>query len=126
MAVQATPTTEAPAEVKEAPASKPSKLWKLVALAFMVAIIGGEILVAMIYLSGDGEYQFSEAINQGEATNQLRVSCMGEELSLAVNGVPLATVVDGALESGDVGLAASTFQPGATTIQFDDFRVLAP
>lgn len=80
----------------------------------------------IVYLTGEGEYQFSEAINQGEATNQLRVSCIGEELTLSVNGVALATAVDGTLESGDVGLAASTFEPGATTIQFDDFRVLIP
>jgi hypothetical protein len=53
MAAQATPVPEAPAEV-QASRSKPSKLWKLVALAFMVAVIGGEILVALIYLSGDG------------------------------------------------------------------------
>ncbi|HEX6385765.1 MAG TPA: hypothetical protein VF177_13930 [Anaerolineae bacterium] len=78
------------------------------------------------YLSGDGEYQFSEIINQGVATNQIRASCIGNELSLSVNGLPLATVTDASFLSGDVGLGVSTLEPGTAVVHFDDVRVLRP
>lgn len=78
------------------------------------------------YLSGDGQYQYSDVINQGEAFNEIRVSCIGDELSLAVNGLPLETVRDAAFVIGDVGVAASTFQPGTTVVTFDNVQVLAP
>ena len=78
------------------------------------------------YLSGEGQYAFSEAINQGESSNQLRVSCVGNELSLMVNGVPLETVTDPTFVIGDIGLGASSFQPGTAVIEFDNLRVIAP
>ena len=78
------------------------------------------------YLTGEGQYVFSEAINQGAAQNDIRDSCIGSELSLAVNGIPLETVTDPTFVTGDVGLGASTFQPGTTVIEFDSIRVIAP
>lgn len=78
------------------------------------------------YLSGNGEYQFSEIINQGVATNQIRASCIGNELSLAVNGLPLETVTDPTFVSGDIGLGVSTLEPGTAVVHFDDVRVLGP
>lgn len=65
-------------------------------------------------------------INQGVATNLIRVSCVGNELSLSVNGLPLATVTDNAFAGGDVGLGVSTLEPGTAVVQFDDLLVLAP
>ncbi|MGD8586602.1 MAG: hypothetical protein PVH65_11695 [Chloroflexota bacterium] len=78
------------------------------------------------YLSGGGQYTFSDVINQGQSRNQMRVNCVGNELSLSVNGVPLETVTDPTFVIGDVGLGASTFQPGTTVIEFDNLRVIAP
>lgn len=78
------------------------------------------------YLSGGGQYAFSDAINQGQSSNQLRVSCVGNELSLSVNGVPLETVNDPTFVIGDIGLGASTFQPGTVAVEFDNIRVIAP
>jgi hypothetical protein len=78
------------------------------------------------YLTGDGEFEFSDIINQGVATNQIRASCIGDQLSLSVNGIPLVTVTDPTFVVGDVGLGASTFVQGTAVVQFDDFRVLAP
>lgn len=80
----------------------------------------------VIYLTGDGQFTFSEVINQGQATNEIRAACVGEELSLTVNGFPLVTVVDSSFPEGDIGVAASTFQPGTADIAFDDIRVIAP
>lgn len=78
------------------------------------------------YLSGGGQYTASATINQGQAMNQIRVSCVGNQLSLSVNGLPLETVTDPTFVTGDIGLAVSSFQPGTTAIQFDDLRVIAP
>ncbi len=81
---------------------------------------------SITYLTENGEYQYSDVINQGNATNQIRASCIGQELSLAVNGITLATVTDPTFVIGDVGLAASTLEPGTVVVEFSDFRVVEP
>ena len=80
------------------------------------------------YLTGADPDFFvaSDAINQGVATNLLRVRCVGDQLSLAVNGIPLATVTDDSFISGDVGLAASTLETGRVVVEFDTFTVSTP
>ncbi len=78
------------------------------------------------YLTGEGQYVFSEAINQGAAQNDIRASCIGNELSLAVNGIPLETATDPTFVTGDIGLGASSFRPGSAVIEFDSIRVIAP
>jgi hypothetical protein len=80
----------------------------------------------IIYLTENQEYIPSDAIQKGAATNEIRASCVGNELGLQVNGVPLATVVDPTFVRGDVGAGVSTLDPGTAVIHFDDFRVLAP
>lgn len=78
------------------------------------------------YLSGDGRFAFSDVINQGVATNQIRASCIGDELSLAVNGLPLATVTDPTFVTGDVGLGVSTLELGTAVVEFDNVLVVVP
>jgi hypothetical protein len=78
------------------------------------------------YLTPNQEYVFSDLINQGVATNLVRVSCVGNELSLSVNGLPLVTVTDDSFSGGDVGVGVSTLEPGTAVVQFDDLLVLAP
>lgn len=86
------------------------------------------------YLSGidpnnpadNGGYVFSEAIKQGVETNQLRASCMGNELSLAVNGIPMETVTDPTFVTGDIGMGVSTLEQGTAVIEFNNLRVIAP
>lgn len=79
-----------------------------------------------IYLTPNQEYVFSDLINQGVSTNLVRASCIGNELSLSVNGLPLATVTDSSFAGGDVGLGVSTLEQGTAVVQFDDLLVLAP
>ena len=78
------------------------------------------------YLTGDGEFMVSDLINQGTSINQIRASCIGNQLTLSVNGIQVDTVTDPTFVTGDVGVGASTFEPGTAVIAFDDFRVLAP
>jgi hypothetical protein len=80
----------------------------------------------IVYLNEEGEYVPSDAINQGNEVNRLRVACVGDELSLTVNGTLLATVNDPTFVTGDIGLTASTFEPGTLTVAFDNVRVIAP
>lgn len=78
------------------------------------------------YLSGDGQYVASDAINQGQAQNSVRASCVGNELTLTVNGEVLESVNDSTFVTGDIGLSASTFEPGSLVVSYDNVRVLAP
>jgi hypothetical protein len=80
----------------------------------------------IIYLTEDGQYQFSDIINQGIATNQIRVGCIGNELSLAVNGIPLLNVTDSAFATGDVGLGVSTLAAGTAVVEFNSIRIMEP
>ena len=81
---------------------------------------GGEIL-----LSGDAMLP-SEAINQGEDTNHIRADCVGEELSLYINGALAAQAVALEWAQGDVGLIAGTYDQAGTDILFENFSVLLP
>ncbi len=76
-------------------------------------------------LTGD-VMDYSDAILQGFATNHLRADCVGNILSLYVNGAPLASVQDSDFRHGDVGLMAGTFDTPGTEILFDHFAVLRP
>lgn len=78
------------------------------------------------YLTDNGQYQASEFINQGVATNQIRASCIGDELSLAVNGLPLFITTDPTFVTGDVGLGVSTLELGTAVVQFDNLTIIAP
>ncbi len=78
------------------------------------------------YLTENGQFQLSEAINTGVASNELRVSCIGNQLSLEVNGTPLVTVTDPTFVTGDIGLAASTLQATAGIFEFDNVQVTPP
>jgi hypothetical protein len=80
----------------------------------------------IIYLTPDGQYQRSDAINQGAGSNQLEVRCVGNELSLMVNGISLLSVTDPTFVVGDVGLAISTLEAGTAIVEFDNFRVTLP
>jgi hypothetical protein len=78
------------------------------------------------YLTGDGLYTPSEMINTGQAANDIQASCIGNQLSLSINGVPVDSVTDPTFVIGDIGLGANTFQPGTAVIEFDHFRAFAP
>ena len=70
--------------------------------------------------------QPSEAIRPGTALNQLRADCVGESLTLYVNGQLVAQVQDGAFPSGNVGLIAGTYDTLGVDIFFDNLVVREP
>lgn len=77
-------------------------------------------------LLGMEALQPSKAINLGSASNHIRADCVGDTLTLTVNGVQLAQVKDARFPRGDVGLIAGTYAAPGTDIRFDDFIVYQP
>jgi hypothetical protein len=68
----------------------------------------------------------NEAINQGQTDNHIRADCIGDTLTLYVNGQKLDEVHDSEFKSGDVGLMAGSFGTPGTDVHFDNFTVLNP
>lgn len=80
-----------------------------------------------LYPVGMDQMLFNDkVIKLGASTNHIRASCIGENLTLEVNGEVLADVQDSDHKSGDVGLIASTFDETGTDILFDNFVVSRP
>ena len=95
-----------------------------------------------LLISGDGFYAImkavdderdplvdwteSDAINRGNASNDIRGTCDGSSLTLEVNGQQLASTTDSEFLSGDVALTATSYESASTQIYFDDVRVSRP
>lgn len=77
-------------------------------------------------LIGMEALQPTDAIQVGSAMNHLRADCIGDTLTLYVNGVQLAQVKDATFTAGDVGLVAGTYAAPGTDIRFDNFVVYRP
>ena len=89
------------------------------------AVIGKAIDGETTYLSSD-QMEYSDAINQGVATNHLRADCVGSTLTFYVNDELVATASDSSLMDGDVGLDGGTFAATSATFLFDNFVVYQP
>ncbi len=70
--------------------------------------------------------QPSDSVKQGDATNHMRADCIGDTLTLYINGTKVASATDSTLKSGDVGLIAGTYSTPGTDILFDNFVVSKP
>ncbi len=82
---------------------------------------GQEMLIGMDKFGFD-----NEAIKPGQATNHLRVDCIGSKLTLYVNDKMLAEVEDSDFPIGDVGLLAGSYDTPGVDILFDNFVVKEP
>lgn len=65
-------------------------------------------------------------INTGSSLNNLRAECVGNRLTLYVNGNKIVEAFDNSLTSGDVGLLAGTFDSTSVEVVFDNFVVKSP
>lgn len=69
-------------------------------------------------------WEESAAIQQGlGVTNRLEVRCSGDEFIFSVNDTYLTTVTDNTLASGNIGLAAGTFDEPGVVVHFDNLTV---
>ena len=66
------------------------------------------------------------SINKGQASNHLRAECIGDRISLYVNGVLAVETYLSDIPTGDVGLMAGTFEIPNMEVWFDNFIVYAP
>ena len=76
--------------------------------------------------SPDGQMPKVNGINEGAATNHIRVDCIGDTLTLYANGVQVATATDSSFTGGDVGLVAAAYDTAGTDILFKNFYVYKP
>ena len=73
------------------------------------------------------EIASSSYINQGwDVVNSIRIECIGNSLSLAVNGHTLASVTDSTFSGGDVCLAANALSGTFTEIAYDNLVITEP
>ena len=77
------------------------------------------------YIQMDAMYQNS-SINLGNETNTIRFDCIGNELTLYVNGELLTSVTDDTLTSGDIGFVVGTYDEGGAKFGFDNLVVSKP
>ncbi|OGO17381.1 MAG: hypothetical protein A2Z14_12015 [Chloroflexi bacterium RBG_16_48_8] len=68
----------------------------------------------------------SNAILKGSTTNLIKAQCVGNQLSLYVNGSLVNQAGSDKLKSGDVGLIAGNYEDGKTEVFFDHFSVKNP
>lgn len=68
----------------------------------------------------------SSAVKQGEDTNILQASCIGDQLTFSVNGLELVQVQDSELKAGDIGLTAGSFDKPNVDVRFDNLVVTKP
>jgi hypothetical protein len=74
-----------------------------------------------------GEYlEYSDFIYQGSTTNHIRLECIGNILTLYVNGHLLDQQSDSDYAYGTVGLIIATYDTPGTDILFDNFTVYKP
>jgi hypothetical protein len=88
-------------------------------------VIGRVLKGEPTFLSAD-VMQPAEAIVQGYATNHLRAACVGQELTLSVNGSLVAQAADDSFADGDVGLTAGSYVEGGVEVLFDNFKASQP
>lgn len=70
------------------------------------------------------EWTQADILNTGEhAGNTLGVLAEGEEITILLNGEPMATVADDSFAAGQVALMAGTFDEGNVEVAFDDLFV---
>jgi hypothetical protein len=72
------------------------------------------------------ELAYSQSIRQGEALNHLQAECIGQTLTLAVNGQVVAQAQDAGFAAGEVGVIAGTNAKPDVDVFFDNFVVSKP
>ena len=77
-------------------------------------------------LLGRDSLEYSDAIHQGYAMNQLRFDCIGPELTLYVNRELVDQQTDSDYTHGNVGLIAGSYDTPGTDILFDNYGVYVP
>jgi hypothetical protein len=81
---------------------------------------GRETLIGQNALSSSGN------ILRGNATNFIGADCIGDQLTLWINGIESLEVHHAGIPRGDAGIIASLLDGRAAALEFDNFSVLKP
>ena len=65
-------------------------------------------------------------IQRGQVPNQVEGDCLGDTLTLVVNGKTLLQIQDATHKHGSIGLAVGAFSGYGVRVQFSDFAILSP
>ena len=84
---------------------------------YMVQILRDDEWIELV------EWKPSALIQQGDATNLLRVEANGPEMRFLANGELLCMVQDSTITSGSIGLAAGAFDEAGVEVRFDSLLV---
>lgn len=71
------------------------------------------------------DWTASDAIIKGQATNVLKVSAFGNQITVYANGQELATVMDDTFTDGNFGFFTSTFEGEHSWVSFDNLKLWA-
>jgi hypothetical protein len=83
--------------------------------------------VRTILSPSQGSFQPTSALRPAQdAVNQIQAVCLGDHLSMSVNGTNVGDFSDADLPHGDIGLVAGTFDDGGVRIHFDNVLVRKP
>jgi hypothetical protein len=85
-----------------------------------------KVLKGQFQLLGAQTMEYSDVIIKDRATNRVRGDCIGDSLTLFVNGIQLESITDSGFQIGDVGLIAGSHEIWGVDILFDDFVVYQP
>ena len=85
----------------------------------------GKFIDSEATLLGQSEMQ-PDALIQPNMVNHLRADCIGNTLTFYVNFTEIASVEDGDLGSGDIGVLAGSFSQSGVDVSFDHFVVIQP
>lgn len=67
-----------------------------------------------------------EAIRPNDNINLIEARCVGDQVTLLINGQQAAQAKVDAVSTGDVGLLAGTYSQGGVEVRFDNFSMLQP
>ncbi len=97
---------------------------------FYYAIITSDGLYGIVKVTaedttilGSDQFGSSDLIKPGFETNHIRFDCVGDKLTLYVNGQALDQVSDAEYSVGNAGLIAGTYKNPGVDILFDNFKV---
>lgn len=74
----------------------------------------------------DDTFVATDYVNQGSASNHLRADCVGNTLTLYINGQLIASATDNTFSSGDVGIMTGSYNEPGADVLFDNFFVFQP
>lgn len=72
------------------------------------------------------DWQHSSYVSKIEGSMHITAACVGDTLSLAVNGELLAEARDSDFATGEVGIIAGTYENPGIVVGFDNFKISSP